>query len=205
MASTRKKRNLNRKLLSQLNDFDQDIIIGNTVSERQGNATVNEGSGDQEFIVGISDNNSAANESLVNVKTLARCFNGKIDRKLGYSVDTVEDTIQNVILTAIDSIISPEIELAIRSTDASSERDATSVMASSERGKHIGITAPFQNVSVRNNTLHVFNTNDETRNDIPEEVSELSVPGTHYDRLPHTHHSPWVVIIKKWHLLHFHF
>ena len=46
----------------------------------------------------------------------------------------------------------------------------------------------FENVSKRNNTLHVFNTNDETQIDIPDEVSELSVPGTHYDRQPHTHH-----------------
>ena len=60
-------------------------------------------------------------------------------------------------------------------------------MANSERGEHIGITAPFFNVSERNNTLHVFNTNDETRNNVPDEVSELSVPGTHSDQQPHIH------------------
>ena len=64
-------------------------------------------------------------------------------------------------------------------------------MATSERGEHIGITAPFENVSKSNNTLDVFNTIDETRNNIPDEVSELSVPGTHFDRQSHIHHNRW--------------
>ena len=33
MVSTRKKRQSNRRLLSQLDDFDQDIIIGNAANE----------------------------------------------------------------------------------------------------------------------------------------------------------------------------
>ena len=41
MVSTRKKRQSNKRLLSQLYDFDQDMIIGNAVSERQENAVVN--------------------------------------------------------------------------------------------------------------------------------------------------------------------
>ena len=38
------------------------------------------------------------------------------------------------------------------------------------------------------NILHVLKTNDETRNDIPDKISELSVPGTLFDRQLHTHH-----------------
>ena len=52
MVSTHKKTQSNRRPLSQLDDFDQDIIIGNIVSGGQENATVNEGIADQEFIVG---------------------------------------------------------------------------------------------------------------------------------------------------------
>ena len=61
-------------------------------------------------------------------------------------------------------------------------------MANSERGQQIGISAPFENVSKGINTLHVFNTKDETPNNIPDEVSELSVPETYFDRQPDTHH-----------------
>ena len=93
-----------------------------------------------------------------------------------------------VILLTNDSVITPRIELAVTSIHASSGRDATSVMAISEHGEHRGITASFENVSERNSSLHVFNTNDEAQNNIPDEVSELSVPGSHLDRQPHTLH-----------------
>ena len=175
-------------LLKQLDNFDQDIIIGNTVSDRQENTIVNEGIGDQEFTAGISDNVLKTNENTVNVKTLERCFNERIDREMSDIVDTVEDRIQSAILTAIDSTVARKIEIAISSIKASSGRDATSVTANLERGEHIGITDPFENVSERNNTLHAVSTNDETRSNIPDEVIELSVPGTHFDRQPGTHH-----------------
>ena len=104
-------------------------------------------------------------------------------------VNTVEDRIKNAILITIDNIIAPKIELAIRSINASSGRCATSVSANSERREHVGINASFENASGNSNTLGVSNVNDETRHDIPDEVSELSVPVTHFDRQPHTHHN----------------
>ena len=103
-------------------------------------------------------------------------------------VDTVEDRIQNAILTAIDNNNAPKIELAIRSINASCGRDATSVTTNSERGEHVGINASFENASGNNNILHITTVNDETRYNIPDKVSELSVPETHLDRQPHTHH-----------------
>ena len=104
-------------------------------------------------------------------------------------IDTVEDRIQKAILTAIDDIVAPKIELAIRSVNASSGRDVTSVVANSERGEHVGINASFENASGNINTLHVSSVNDETRHNIPDDVSELWVPETHSDRQTHTHHS----------------
>ena len=188
MVSTRKKRQSNKRLLSQLDDFDQDIIIGNTASERQEITVVNEGTKDRYFTVDTSSNNLAIKENTVNVKTLERCFNERIDREVSNIVDTVEDRIQNVILTAIDNIVPPKIDLAIRSINASSGRDATSVTANSERGEHIGISASFENASGNNNVLHASNVNDETRHNNPDEVNELSVPETRFDRQSHTHH-----------------
>ena len=104
-------------------------------------------------------------------------------------VDKVKDRMQNAILIAIDNIVAPKIELAIRSITASSGRDVTSVTANSERGEHVGINAYLENASGNNNILHVSNVNDETRHNIPDEESELSVPGTHFGRQPHTHHN----------------
>ena len=164
------------------------MIIGNAVSERLENAVVNGGTDDQAFTVGTSNNDSVVNGSAMTVKTLERCFNERIDREMSNIVDTVEDRIQNAILTAIENIVAPKIELAIRSINASSGRDATSVSANSERRERVGVNASFENSSRNNDTLDVSNVNDETRHNIPDEVSELSVPVTHFDRQPHTHH-----------------
>ena len=125
----------------------------------------------------------------MNVKSLERCFNERIDREMNNIVDTVEDRIQNATLTAIDNIVAPKIELVIRSINASSGRDVTSVAAKSERGERLGVNASFGNASGNNDELHVSDVNDETRHKIPDEVSELSVPETHFDRQAHTHHS----------------
>ena len=104
-------------------------------------------------------------------------------------VDTVEERIQNAILTAIHSIVAPKIELGISSMNASAGRGATSVAANSERGEYVGITAFFENASEHKNALHKLSVNDETRNKISDEVSGLSVPETRFDRQSHTHHS----------------
>ena len=80
----------------------------------------------------------------MNVKTLERCFNERIDREKSNIVDTVEDRIQNAILTAIDNIVAPKIELAIKSINASSGRDVTSVSMNSERREHVGSDTHFR-------------------------------------------------------------
>ena len=74
MVSTRKKRQSSRRFLSQLDDFDQDMIIGNAVSGRQENNVVNEGTNDRDFTAGNSSNNSVVNGNAMSVKTLERCF-----------------------------------------------------------------------------------------------------------------------------------
>ena len=188
MVSTRKKRQPNKRLLSQLDDFDQDMIIGNAASERQENVVVNEGTNDQEFTVGTSKVSTVMDENAMSAKTLERCFNERIDREMNNIVDTVEDRIQNAILAAIDNIVAPKIELAIRSINASSGRDVTSVCANSERRERTGTNTSFENASENNNTIGVTNINDETRRNSKDGVSELSVPGTQFYRQSHTPH-----------------
>ena len=72
MVSTRKRSQSKRRLLTQLNDSGQNNIIGNTVSNSQEKATINESTVDQEVTVNNSASSAAANEKLVNVKILDR-------------------------------------------------------------------------------------------------------------------------------------
>ena len=67
MVSSRKKIQSNRRLFSQLDDFDQDVILGNAARQSQENNVVNEGTNDRDFTVGTSSNNSVTNENVVNV------------------------------------------------------------------------------------------------------------------------------------------
>ena len=89
MVPTRNEKQSNIKLFSQLDDFDQDMIIGNPASERQENIVVNEGTNDRDFTVGTSSNNITINESAMSVKTLERCFNERIDNEMSDIVNTV--------------------------------------------------------------------------------------------------------------------
>ena len=59
-----------------------------------------------------------------------------MDSDLGIIFNTVEDRIQNAILTGKDSTATPKNELAIRSLNALSGRNATSVSANSEPGDY---------------------------------------------------------------------
>ena len=68
MVSTRKKRQSNKRLLSQLDDFDQDMIIGNAANDGQENNVVNEGISDRDFTTGTPSNNIVVNENTVNTK-----------------------------------------------------------------------------------------------------------------------------------------
>ena len=58
---------------------------------------------------------------------------------MGINVGSVEDSVQNAIQTAIDIIITTNIELLVRSINASSGQDTASVTANSERGNVMGI------------------------------------------------------------------
>ena len=133
MVSTRKKRQSNRRLFSHLDDFDQDITIGNTVSDRQKNATVNAGTGYQDFTVGTSENNLMFNENTLKVITLEKCFNERIDREMKKIIQTVEDRIQNAILTAINKINANKNELVVGSINAFSRWRMASTRTESER------------------------------------------------------------------------
>ena len=119
----------------------------------------------------------------VNVKTFERCFNEWIDREMGNIVDAVEDRIQNAILTAIDNVLTPRIEVAVRSKYASYTREATSVAANSERGECIEFNTSFKNVSENNITLHAL---------ILHETHEVH-QYMHFMRLEYCGRGKWIV------------
>ena len=63
MVFTRNKRQQNRRLFSQLDDFDQNIILGKAARENHENNVVNGDTNDRDFTVDTSINSSAINEN----------------------------------------------------------------------------------------------------------------------------------------------
>ena len=55
----------NRRLLSQLDDFDQHVIIGDAASNGQQNNMVNNGPNDRKFTVDTNDSISTTNDNVV--------------------------------------------------------------------------------------------------------------------------------------------
>ena len=71
--------------------------------------------------------------------------------------------------------------------NASSGRDAATVMGSSEHGEEIGITALFEDISDKNDTFHKLNLTDETGGYNLDNVGEFPVSRTHFDWQPDTY------------------
>ena len=76
MVSTRRKRQSDRRLVSQLDDFDQDTIIGNTASERQQNFVVSEGTNDRDFTIGTSSDKMAVIDANNSINRLVEAVAG---------------------------------------------------------------------------------------------------------------------------------
>ena len=159
------------------------------MSSEKHNVGVDGGLVDQDFSPHSYHTLTVTNENTVAAQLLGSSLTDGIAREMSIVSGTVEDKIQSAILAAIDKFITPRIELAVRSMNASSGGHAASVTAVSVRGEQVSTTASFQNVSDRNITLHELIVNDETQGIIPDKANEFSVPGTHFERQPHTHYS----------------
>ena len=81
------------------------------------------GSVDPDFTVNNKYGVSTTNENAVNVQTLEKCFNEKMDREMINIVNTVEDRILNAMLTANSNIITSRIEITVGSINASIIKD----------------------------------------------------------------------------------
>ena len=67
--SIHKKKQQNCWLISQLDDFDQNNIIGDAVSSKRQIFIVNNGLADREFTVSHNDSSVVANENAVEIQT----------------------------------------------------------------------------------------------------------------------------------------
>ena len=91
MISTQKRRQQNRRLLSQFDDFDQGVITDEAENRGRQSLVGNNGPIDRESTVDSNDGVPETNENKVNVQKLERSLTDRIDRELKNIADTVED------------------------------------------------------------------------------------------------------------------
>ena len=108
-VSNWKKRQQVKKRVSQFLDLDQEVIIADAISSEPHNAMVNNGPVDREFTVNNKKSISTTYGNTVNDQALERNFIDRTDNKTPNRIGTVEDRIQDVILSAIDQFITPRI------------------------------------------------------------------------------------------------
>ena len=82
-----------------------------------------------------NDSSAATNENTLEIQRWETNLTDSITKEVSTLVQTVEDNIQNAILTAIENSNLHRIELANRSENASFVQDVASVTANAERGE----------------------------------------------------------------------
>ena len=75
-------------------------------------------------------NPAKGNTSEIDVHTLEKNFANKVRGEVDSVMTTVENRVRDAILTAIESLVIPRVELAMKSVNASSGRDENSIFFS---------------------------------------------------------------------------
>ena len=123
MVSARKERQQNKRLFNQLNESDADFIIVQNNHEAQA------GDGTNVVDIGISSNNMKVpiqvNGQQVDIHTLEKSFVGKVGSEEDKVIKTVKTRVQDAVLTAIEVLVIPTVQLAMKLADASPGRVLT--------------------------------------------------------------------------------
>ena len=101
----------------------------------------------------------------------------------------VETRVQDAVLTALENLVIPRVELAMKSVNASSGRRVDSVVLDCDQRDFSGNIEGLQmTASSRVNSHTDLNRIDETRGNIIVERGDLLVNERNIDRQTHTHH-----------------
>ena len=118
MVSTRKKKHQKKKLFSHLDESDADFMIRQSNDEIQAERRTNMVDG------GIPSNNLNGpvqiNSSPVDMYTLEENIVSKVRSEVDSVMTTVKTRVQDAVLTVIENLVIPRVELAMKSVTGSS-------------------------------------------------------------------------------------
>ena len=115
----------------------------------------------------------------------------KIKKAVDNAVMTVEKRVHDAILTAMDNVTIPRVEIAVRSVTESAGQEPNSVVQNAGQRDFSGNRedTPLMWASNRLDSSFDQDRNDETRNVDSFEDGNFPASRLNYDRRAHTHHS----------------
>ena len=187
MVLTRKKKQQSKKLFSQLNESDADLMIGQSNHEVQTESRANAAHGN----ISLNDTNNPTqvSGSQVDMHTLEKTIVNEVRSEVNSVMTTVETREQDAVLTAVEDLVILRVEQAMKSVNASTGRGVGSVVLNPDQRDFSRIIKGQQRtVSSRRNSHRDIIRIDETRGNIAVEGGDLLVNERNIDRPTHTHH-----------------
>ena len=129
-----------------------------------------------------------ASQHQVNEKNI----DDKIRKAVENAVLTVKNWVYGAILTAMENVVIPRVEITNKSIAESSGQCPSSVVQNLDQGDFAGSTekSPLMYASSTVDLNIDQGRNDETRNVENFEDGDLPALRPNYDRIAHVHHSP---------------
>ena len=174
MVYTRKKRQQNKRLFSQLSEFDTKFMVEQNNHESQTGNKVNVARGD--IPLNNANNPTQFSGSQVDMYRLEKNIVNDVRREVDSVMTTVEKRVHDAVLTAIESLVIPRIELAMKSVNASSVSGVDSVVLDPDPREFSAYIEGLQFTTSSRINLHTdFNRIEETHGNITVEGGDLTV------------------------------
>ena len=187
MVSTPEKKKHNKRLFSQLDESDVDFMV------KQNNHEAQAGSKTNVVDRGTSSNKKRGSIQVKNphmdMHTLEENIVSKVRSQVDNVMTTVKTTVQDAVLTAIENIVIPRVDLVMKSANASSARSDDGNVLEPDQKDFLGSIEVLQmTASGRIHSRTDLNGIDETRCNITVEKGDLLVNKRNSNRQTHTHH-----------------
>ena len=138
----------------------------------------------------IAKNLAQVNSSQVDVHTFAKSIVDRVHSEVDAVMTMRETRVQDAILPAMEELVNPRVELAMKSVNASPEREIDSVVPDPNQKYFLGKIESFRmiaSITIISNTD--LNKIDENCGNITAEGGDLSVNGTKFDRQTDSRHN----------------
>ena len=188
VVPTQKKRRQKMILLSHLDEFNIDFMIGreNYSAQFESRTSVTSEKGTSKN----ATHSTPLNGLQVDIYSLERNITGRMRSEVDEVIAAIETRVHKSNLTAMKSAVIPRVELVIKSVNASSGRDTESVVRDADQrdfpGKIDGFQMTASSRIISNTDLSRI---DETRGNNNVAVNDLSVNENNSDHQTHTHHT----------------